>query len=94
MADDRPKIDIELREAAKDQSIDLDNPANAFTVWSVADSDRIYCGSRVDEKMAWELARSLIHLRRLYILPADSTEFAIEVSDSDRRLAPHPRIGR
>jgi hypothetical protein len=88
MPGEAPKIDAQLREAARVQGTDLDSRANAFTVWMISGQHTVFCGRRDNETGAWELARSLTQLKSLYILPANSRKRAIAVPDADRRPEP------
>lgn len=63
---------------APEQHVDLDNPGNAFTVWSGGFFDRMqYCGSRRTLGSAGMLAAAHGHLKDLYIMKGPLDSFGI-----------------
>ncbi len=63
---------------APEQRVDLNHPANTFTVWSGGFFDRMqYCGSRRTLDSAGMLAAAHGHLKHLYIVKGPLDSFGI-----------------
>jgi hypothetical protein len=63
---------------APGQRVDLNHPANAFTVWAGGFFNRMqYCGSRQTLDSACLLADAHVHLKDLYVAKGPLDSFGI-----------------
>lgn len=82
--DNRLKNDL---LASAENQVDLTDPKNAFTVWSVAPSGSILCGQCSQLNDAFGLVRRHVQIKNMVILDA-RRQMVIRVPDEDRVTLP------
>lgn len=75
-----------LRQQANLDRVDMSNPENAYTLWTLneAGTQAALSGRGKDLGAVTARARQQVHVKNLWILPAQLDAFAIPVDDSDR----------
>jgi hypothetical protein len=64
--------------------MDLDNPGNAFTVWSEGPNGPVNCGGSTTLQGAIRISQQHIHLKNIVILSANPKHGLTRLADHDR----------
>lgn len=62
----------------------LDPLRDAFGVWLVEGNRAVWCGSRREISEAFALGRQHVHLKNIWVLPAEARLSAVRLDDGDR----------